>query len=157
MYFKNDYQKEALSNYLKGLQFAKESQNERQIAFGEIQIAYLNNYVGKSAEAVKVLNKYLYHSDILKAPEKQELKLNLADIYMDVDKIDSAKTLIDSGMETIPNDRNSRMFNSYLSLLARYQIKTKNYKKAIENLNESKKFFNDEKNQRNKLYAVVFR
>lgn len=156
LYFKNDYQKEALSNYLKGLQFAKESQNERQIAFGEIQIAYLNNYVGKSAEAVKVLNKYLYHSDILKAPEKQELKLNLADIYMDVDKIDSAKTLIDSGMETIPNDRNSRMFNSYLSLLARYQIKTKNYKKAIENLNESKKFFNDEKNQREINYTLLY-
>ena len=156
LYFKNDYQKEALANYLKGLQFAKESQNERQIAFGEIQIAYLNNYVGKSAEAVKVLRHYLYHSEVLKAPEKEELKLNLADTYLDLNIADSAKIIIDFGMETIPTDRNSRMFNSYLSLLARYHIKTKNYKEAIKNLNKSKKFFNDEKNQREINYTLLY-
>jgi AraC-like DNA-binding protein len=156
LYFRNDNQKEAFSNYLSGLKYAERSNNERQIALGEIQIAYLNNYIGKSAEAIKVLRRYLYHSDCMTDPEKQELQLNLADTYMDINKIDSAKILTDFAMETVRADKKSRLFSSYLSLLSRYDIKTKNYQQAIDNLAKSKKFFDKEKNQRDINYTLLY-
>ena len=59
LHFKFDHLKDALSNYILALKYAKESKNERQIAFAEINIGFLKNSIGKHEEAAKIFSYYL--------------------------------------------------------------------------------------------------
>ncbi|OPB84960.1 helix-turn-helix domain-containing protein [Elizabethkingia ursingii] len=138
--FRHDHQKEALNNYILGLKYAKEKGNKRQIAFAEISIAYLNNYVGKHYEAIKKLRYYLYNAPYLNENELSDIHLNLASTYLDVERVDSAKVLIDKGLQSSRKD-NIYRYNQYLSLLGLYNLKVKKYQDAINNLNKSKEYF----------------
>lgn len=140
LYFRYDHQKEALNNYILGLKYAKEKGNKRQIAFAEISIAYLNNYIGKHYEAAKRLRHYLYNAPYLSEDELSDVHLNLASTYLDIEKLDSAKVLIGEGLESSQKD-NIYRYNQYLSLLGLYNLKIKNYKEAINNLIKSKEHF----------------
>lgn len=140
LYFRYDHQKEALNNYIIGLKYAKEKGNKRQIAFAEISIAYLNNYIGKHYEAPKRLKYYLYNAPYLNDDELSNIHLNLASIYLDIEKLDSAKILIREGIES-SQKVNIYRYNQYLSLLGLYNLKRKNYKEAINNLIKSKDHF----------------
>ncbi|MCY1661030.1 helix-turn-helix domain-containing protein [Chryseobacterium sp. SL1] len=140
LYFRNDHQKEALNNYILGLKYAKEKGNKRQIAFAEISIAYLNNYIGKHYEAAKKLRYYLYNAPYLNENELSDIHLNLTSTYLDIEKLDSAKVLIGEGLKSY-KEENVYRYNQYLSLSGLYNLKIKHYKEAINNLIKSKEYF----------------
>lgn len=140
LFFRYDHQKEALNNYILGLKYAKENGTKRQIAFAEISIAYLNNYIGKHNEAIKKLRFYLYNAPYLTENELSDVHLNLTSSYLDIERTDSAKVLIEEGLQSSQKNNKYR-YNQYLSLLGLYNLKEKNYKAAINNLNRSKKYF----------------
>lgn len=140
LHFRYDHQKEALNNYILGLKYAKEKGNKRQIAFAEISIAYLNNYIGKHYEAAKKLRYYLYNAPYLNENELSDIHLNLTSTYLDIEKLDSAKVLIGEGLEA-HKKKNIYRYNQYLSLFGLYNLKTKHYKEAINNLIKSKEYF----------------
>jgi len=140
LHFRYDHQKEALNNYILGLKYAKEKGNKRQIAFAEISIAYLNNYIGKHYEAAKKLRYYLYNAPYLNENELSDIHLNLTSTYLDIEKLDSAKVLIGEGLEA-HEKKNIYRYNQYLSLFGLYNLKTKHYKEAINNLTKSKEYF----------------
>jgi len=142
LYFRYDRQKEALNNYVIGLKYAKEKGNKRQIAFAEISIAYLNNYIGKHYEAARKLRYYLYNAPYLSESELANIHLNLAGTYLDIERMDSAKALIMDGLKSNKKNNTYRYYE-YLSLLGLYNLKQKNYDTAINNLIKTKKFFID--------------
>lgn len=140
LYLRYDHQKEALNNYILGLKYAKEKRNKRQIAFAEISIAYLNNYIGKHYEAAKKLKYYLYNAPYLSENELSDIHLNLASTYLDIEKMDSAKVLIQEGIQS-SKKTNIYRYNQYLSLFGLYNLKLRNYRVAINELNKSKEYF----------------
>lgn len=140
LHFRYDHQKEALNNYVLGLKHAKEKGNKRQIAFAEISIAYLNNYIGKHYVAAKKLRYYLYNAPYLNENELSDIHLNLTSTYLDIEKLDSAKVLIGQGLESYEK-KNIYRYNQYLSLFGLYNLKAKHYKEAINNLIKSKEYF----------------
>ncbi|ASK31920.1 hypothetical protein CEY12_18200 [Chryseobacterium sp. T16E-39] len=140
IYFRYDHQKEALNNYVLGLKFAQEKGNKRQIAFAEVSIAYLNNYIGKHYEAAKKLRFYLYNAPYLSKNELSDIHLSLASTYLDIEKLDSAKVLIGEGLKSFQKD-NIYRYNQYLSLSGLYNLKVKNYKDAVNNLMSSRQYF----------------
>ncbi|GEN78233.1 helix-turn-helix domain-containing protein [Chryseobacterium hagamense] len=156
LFFRYDHQKEALNNYVIGLKYAKEKGNKRQVAFAETSIAYLNNYIGKHYDAAKKLRYYLYNAPYLSENELANIHLNLASTYLDIEKIDSAKILIIEGLEL--NKRNNiYRYHEYLSLLGLYDLKQKNYDKAIANLNKTKKYFIDSQSDELSInYAILY-
>lgn len=156
LYFKNDDAKNALSNYLLGIKYAKQKGNHKQIALAEIQIAYLNNYIGKHNEEIQILRKYLYNSNLLNSAEKEQIHLNLADAYIEINKIDSAKILIDEGLSKNFTNKNSKFYNAYLSLSAYCDLKTKNYQSSIEKLNKCISFFTKGSETRDIVYSYLY-
>jgi FimV-like protein len=94
------------------LKYAKEKGYKRQIAMANISIAYLNNYIGKHAETAKTLRHYAYNADYMNESERQ-LKLNLADAYIEINKMDSAYILIQEGLQNAEknNDKYGRHQN----------------------------------------------
>lgn len=140
LHFRYDHQKEALNNYILGLKYAKEKGNKRQIAFAEISIAYLNNYIGKHYDAIKKLRYYLYNAPYLNESELSDIHLNLTSTYLDIEKLDSARLLTREGLESY-HEKNIYRYNQYLSLYGLYNLKIKNYKEAINNLVKSKQYF----------------
>lgn len=156
LYFKNDDAKNALSNYLLGIKYAKQKGNHKQIALAEIQIAYLNNYIGKHNEEIQILRKYLYNSNLLNSAEKEQIHLNLADAYIEINKIDSAKILIDEGLSKNFTNKNSKFYNAYLSLSAYCDLKTRNYQSSIEKLNKCISFFTKGSETRDIVYSYLY-
>lgn len=156
LYFKNDDAKNALSNYLLGIKYAKQKGNQKQIALGEIQIAYLNNYIGKHNEEIQILRKYLYNSNLLNSAEKEQIHLNLADAYIEINKIGSAKILINEGLSKNFTNKNSKFYNAYLSLSAYCDLKTKNYQSSIEKLNKCLSFFTKGSETRDIVYSYLY-
>lgn len=156
LYFKNDNQKKALENYVKGLEYAKKKGNRNQIEFVETQIAYLNNYIGKHQEAANSLNNLLHNSKELSGLQKQEIHLNLANTYLDMNKLDSAKVMIADGIEIYSNDKNSRFYNAYLSSYGVYNLKAKNYQNAIDNFNNCIDFFFKGDDKREINYTLMY-
>lgn len=156
LYFKNDDAKNALSNYLLGIKYAKQKGNQKQIALAEIQIAYLNNYIGKHNEEIQILRKYLYNSNLLNSAEKEQIHLNLADAYIEINKIDSAKILIDEGLSKNFTNKKSKFYNAYLSLSAYCDLKTKNYQSSIVKLNKCLSFFTKGSETRDIVYSYLY-
>ena len=141
LYYNADNLKLALENYITALKYAKEKNNKRQIAIADLQIAYLNGYIGKPQEAAKVLKYYYDNSGSLTNEDIQHIQINLVDSYLDIDENKKALTLIEKGLKyTLENHENVR-YHRYLSLLGAYNLKIKNYQKSITNLEKSKHFF----------------
>lgn len=157
LYFKFDNLQAALNNYVLGLKFAKEKGYKRQIAMANISIAYLKNYIGKHSEAVKTLRYYLYNADYLNEDEHTLLKINLADAYIDGNKLDSAYILIQEGLETSKKNKNLYSYYQNLGLLGYYNYSLKKYKLATENLQQCKKYFftAEYKSKRNQNYTLL--
>lgn len=156
LYFKHDDAKNALSNYILGIKYAKQKENHRQIALAEIQIAYLNNYIGKHNEEIQILHKYLYNSNLLNSVEKEQIHLNLADAYIEINKIDSAKILIEEGLSKNFTNKNSKFYNAYLSLSAYCDLKTKNYQSSIDKSNTCLSFFTKGSETRDIVYSYLY-
>lgn len=94
LYYKYDNEKRALNNFVNALKYAKEKNNKRQIGIAEIQIAFLNNYIGKHKEAAKTLQYYYDHPDLLGNQYIDYIRINLADIYLDIKENNKAIQLI---------------------------------------------------------------
>lgn len=158
LYFKNDNLQSALNNYILGLKYAKEKGNKRQIAMAHINIAYLNNYIGKHAETAKVLRHYAYNADYMNEDEKNSLKLNLADAYIEISKMDSAYILIQEGLQDSRKSKNVYRYYQNLGLLGYYNLHSKNYQKAIDGLLECEKYFftNNNGSKRNQHYTLLY-
>ncbi len=141
LYFRSDNPQAALNNYILGLKYAKEKKNKRQIAMANVSIAYLNNYIGKHAETAKTLRYYAYNADYMNQEERQLLKLNLADAYIEINKMDSAYILIQEGLHS--SEKNKNLYGRYqnLGLLGYYYVKQKKYNEAIQNLIPCENFF----------------
>ncbi|WP_426481835.1 helix-turn-helix domain-containing protein [Chryseobacterium sp. R2ACT005] len=158
LYFRNDNLQSALNNYILGLKYAKEKGNKRQIAMAHISIAYLNNYIGKHAETAKVLRHYAYDADYMNEVEKNSLKLNLADAYIEINKMDSAYVLIQSGLQDSKKNNDVYRYYQNLGLLGYYHLHSKNYQKAIDGLLECEKYFftNNSGSKRNQHYTLLY-
>ncbi|MDV7698418.1 helix-turn-helix domain-containing protein [Chryseobacterium soli] len=140
VYFKFNNQKEALNNYIIGLKYAKQKNNKRQIALAETNIAYLNSYIGKDLEAAKVLRYYLDNADYLTENELEKIRINLAECYVEINKLDSASILIKRGLRIFKNKDIYRYYQ-YLGLSGFYNLKNKEYNNAVNDLSQSKKYF----------------
>lgn len=156
LYDQNDKRTEALQNYLEGLKYAKQKNDERQIEFAEIRIAYLNNFIGNHQEAAKSLSKILHNSSYLTNLERQEVHLNLAETYLDLNKLDSAKTMILEGLELNSNNKKSRFYNAYLSSFGVYNLKARNYQNAINTFNQCMDFFVKGDDKREINYSLMY-
>ncbi|UKB84713.1 helix-turn-helix domain-containing protein [Chryseobacterium sp. MEBOG06] len=157
LYFKFDNLQAALNNYVLGLKYAKEKGNKRQIAMANISIAYLKNYIGKHAETAKTLRHYLYNADYLNEDEHNLLKLNLADSYIEINKMDSAFILIQEGLKTAKKNKSVYSYYQNLGLLGYYNFTLKKYNIAIEDLQQCKKYFfsTSYKSKRNQNYTLL--
>lgn len=158
LYFRNDNLQAALNNYILGLKYAKEKGNKRQIAMAHISIAYLNNYIGKHAETAKVLRHYAYDADYMNQDEKNGLKLNLADAYIEINKMDSAYILIKEGLLDSKKNNDVYRYHQNLGMLGYYHLHSKNYQKAIDGLLECEKYFftNNNGSKRNQHYTFLY-
>ena len=157
LYFRNDNLQAALNNYILGLKYAKEKGNKRQIAMAHISIASLNNYIGKHAETAKVLRHYAYDTDYMNEDEQKSLKLNLADAYIEINKMDSAYTLIQEGLLDSRKNKNLYRYYQNLGLLGSYHLHLKNYQKAINALLECEKyFFTNTNDKRDQNYTLLY-
>lgn len=155
VYFKFNNQKEALNNYILGLKYAKQNNNKRQIALAETNIAYLNSYIGKHHEAAKILRYYMDNADYLNENEIEKIRVNLIDAYIEINKLDSANTLINKGLQTFKNE-DSYKYNQYLALSGCYNLKLKRYNNAITDLLQAKKYFLTSDDERNKNYTLLY-
>lgn len=141
LYFDYDNEKLALDNFVIALSYAKENNNKRQIAIADLQIAYLNGYIGKHKETVKVLEYYYGHPEFLTPQDIEHIQISLADAYIDVYDYDNALKLIKKGLSDASKNNEVIRYNKYLILLGRYNLETKNYSNAISNLEICKKYF----------------
>ncbi|AZB01401.1 helix-turn-helix domain-containing protein [Chryseobacterium joostei] len=155
IFFKYDNQKQALDNYIIGLKYAKQKGNKRQIALAETNIAYLNSYVGKHAEAAKVLRYYLVNANYLNENEIEKIRTNLADTYIEINKMDSAKILITEGLQTFKN-ADPYKYHQYLSLLTFYNLKMGKFQAAAESSQNSKQFFLKNGDTRDITYSFFY-
>ncbi|WBV55821.1 helix-turn-helix domain-containing protein [Chryseobacterium daecheongense] len=155
LYFRNDSLKPAFNNYMLGLKFAKEKNNKRQIAFANINIAYLNNYIGKHTEAAKILKFYFDNGIYLNENERNQIHYNLADTYIEINKMDSAKILIQKGIQFSLKNKNTYQYHQYLFLDGFYNLKLKKFNLAIEQLLKCKKFFAKSENDLNINYTLL--
>ncbi|AZA80451.1 hypothetical protein C1637_23040 [Chryseobacterium lactis] len=158
LYYRSNNLQAALNNYLLGLKYAKEKKNKRQIAMADISIAYMNNYIGKHAETAKTLRYYLYNGDYMNEDERNNMRLNLADTYIEINKMDSAYILIQEGLQISKRNKNVYSYHQNLGLLGYYNLQSKKYQKAIDNLLECKKYFFESGNgsKRNENYTLLY-
>ncbi|ROI02610.1 AraC family transcriptional regulator [Chryseobacterium sp. G0240] len=157
LYFRSDNLQAALNNYILGLKYAREKKNKRQVAMADISIAYLNNYIGKHVEAAQTLRSYVYNADYMNQDERKILKLNLADAYIEIDKMDSAYILIQEGLQVSEKNKDLYSHHQNLGLLGYYNLKLKKYNAAIDNLFPCEKFFfgTNGQNKRNQNYTLL--
>ncbi|MDQ0065160.1 helix-turn-helix domain-containing protein [Chryseobacterium lathyri] len=155
VYFKFNNQKEALNNYILGLKYAKQNNNKRQIALAETNIAYLNSYIGKHYEAAKILRYYMDNADYLNENEIEKIRVNLIDAYIEINKLDSANTLINNGLIAFKN-KDPYKYNQYIALSGCYNLKLKRYNSAINDLSRAKKYFFTSDDERNKNYTLLY-
>lgn len=123
----------------------------------DLGIAYLNNYIGKHGETVKTLRYYLYNADYLNVSELNSIKLNLADAYIEVNKTDSAKILIQEGLQFSKKANDTFGYYQNLGMLGYYNLKLKKYQSAVDNLLICQKYFFSESYQskRSQNYTLL--
>lgn len=141
LYYNEDSQKDALENFVSALKYAKENNNKRQIAIADIQIAYLNSYIGKANEAATVLQHYYDNPANLSSQDIEHIRINLADTYLDINENEKAKKLIDEGLLSTQETNDNARYNRYLSILGEYYLRINKYPQAISNLEKCKEYF----------------
>nr|WP_315032754.1 helix-turn-helix transcriptional regulator [uncultured Chryseobacterium sp.] len=142
LYYTNNNLKAALDNYILGLKYAKEQNDKKQIAHANINIAYINNYIGKNIEAAKIFRYYLYHKDdIINDQQSSQMRLALISCYLEMDKLDSANILIKEGQKLASINKNKYEPYLYSYLSGSYDLKTKNYDTAIIKLTAAYDYF----------------
>ena len=155
-YYNDDNLKLALENFITALKYAKEKNNKRQIAIADLQIAYLNGYIGKPQEAIKVLEYYYKHSEYLTDQDMQHIQINLAGVYLDINKNEKAIQLIEKGLKYNLEDNKEARYNRYLSLRGLYNLKIKKYSDAISDLENCNKYFLANKLDFDASYAMLY-
>ncbi|WP_221408189.1 helix-turn-helix domain-containing protein [Chryseobacterium lactis] len=142
LYYTHNNLKAALDNYILGLKYAKEQNDKKQIAYANINIAYINNYIGKNIEAAKVFRYYLYHRDnIIDDQQSSQMRLALISCYLEMNKLDSANILINEGQKLALINKNKYEPYLYSYLSGSYDLKVKNYDTAITKLNNAYNYF----------------
>lgn len=154
LYFKYDYLKKALDNYIIALQYAKDQKDQKQIAYANINIAYLNNYLGKYAEAAKIFRYYLYNpNNITNESQHNQIRVSLINCYIELNKLDSANILIKEGQTSAFTGKSKYSVNQYLYFSGYSNLKQKKYTIAINELAKTYNFFSSI-NDNNANYAL---
>lgn len=154
LYFKYDYLKKALDNYIIALQYAKDQKDQKQIAYANINIAYLNNYLGKYAEAAKTFRYYLYNpNNITNESQHNQIRVSLINCYIELNKLDSANILIKEGQKSPFTGKSKYSVNQYLYFSGYSNLKQKKYTIAINELTKTYNFFSSI-NDNNANYAL---
>lgn len=155
-YYNADNLKLALENFVAALRHAKDKKNRRQIAIADLQIAYLNGYIGKHRETVKVLQHYYKNTELLSKQDIENIRMNLADRYLDIKEYDKSLNLIKEGLNEAQNSGENIRYHKYLNLLGCYYLKTGKFQEAIMNLEKCKIFFIENKLDFDASYALLY-
>ncbi|WP_213276996.1 helix-turn-helix domain-containing protein [Chryseobacterium indologenes] len=135
LYYKYDNLKAALDNYVLGLKYAKEQNDEKQTAYANMNIAYINSYIGKNVEAAKIFRYYLYNrNNITDKYQHNQIRIALISCYLEINKLDSANILIQEGKAFANTNKNSYDLTLYSFLSGKYDLKQKKYNIAITKL-----------------------
>ncbi|OPC31986.1 hypothetical protein BAX97_11905 [Elizabethkingia meningoseptica] len=138
LYYKYDNLKAALDNYILGLKYAKEQKDEKQTAYANMNIAYINSYIGKNIEASKIFRHYLYNkSNIMDDYQYNQMRVALISCYLDINKLDSANILIREGQEFAIRNKNNYDISLYTFLSGIYDLRQKRYEASITKLSEA--------------------
>lgn len=155
LYYKYDNLKPALDNYILGLQYAKRQHDKKQIAYANMNIAYINNYIGKNAEAAKIFRYYLYNDDdIIDDYRHNQMRLALISSYLEMNKLDSANILIKEGQKSIQIGKNKSDPRVYSYLSGAYDLKSKAYNTAIPKLSDAYTYFTSTNENTNAGYVL---
>lgn len=157
LYYKYDNLKAALDNYILGLDYSKRQKNVKQIAYANMNIAYLNSYMGNNKEAAKTFRYYLLNSqNITDEYQHDQMRVSLAYCYIKINKIDSARFFIQEGLHSPFVKKNKYNMNQYLYLSGQLNLKTKNYQTAIAELTKAYNYFSsiNDNNQNFVLYSL---
>lgn len=142
LYYKHDNLKFALDNYVLGLKYAKKQKDEKQIAYANMNIAYLNSYIGKNLEAAKIFRHYLYNgNNITDEYQHNQMRVSLIYCYIELNELDSANILIKEGQASTFTRENIYSFNQYSYYAGYYNLKQKRYKTAIDELSKAYDYF----------------
>lgn len=155
LYSKSNNVKFALDNYILGLQHAKAQKDKKQTAYANMNIAYLNSYIGKNADAAKTFRYYLYNGDdITDESQHNQMRIALISCYLEINKLDSANILIKEGQNSIFVGKNKHKPNSYSYLSGSYDLKSKAYNTAIIKLSDAYTYFTNTNENTNASYAL---
>lgn len=155
LYSKSNNVKFALDNYILGLQHAKAQKDKKQTAYANMNIAYLNSYIGKNADAAKTFRYYLYNGDdITDESQHNQMRIALISCYLEINKLDSANILIKEGQNSIFVGKNKHKPNPYSYLSGSYDLKSKAYNTAIIKLSDAYTYFTNTNENTNASYAL---
>ncbi|WP_250253571.1 helix-turn-helix domain-containing protein [Chryseobacterium sp. Marseille-Q3244] len=155
LYYKHDNLKAALDNYILGLKYAKEQHDEKQTAYANMNIAYINSYIGKNIEAAKTFRYYLYNgNNITDDYQHNQMRIALISCYLEINKLDSANILIKEGQKAILTGKNKQDPNLYSYLSGTYDLKLKAYDTAIIKLSNAYTYFTNNNESTNANYAL---
>lgn len=155
LYYKNDDLKKALENYFISLNYAKQQNDEKQIMYVNLNIAYIDTYMGKNEEAAKIFKQY-YNSKLLSTVENNQTRINLINCYIELNKLDSANILIKEGINISLPTKNKYNISQYSYLSGLSNLKQKKYELAISDLSKAYSYFStiDDTNANYALYAL---
>ncbi|OCA79707.1 hypothetical protein BBH99_05515 [Chryseobacterium contaminans] len=155
LYYKHDNLKKALDNYILGLQYAKAQKDPQQIAYANMDIAYLNSYIGKNADAAKTFRYYLYNgNDITDESQHNQMRISLIYCYIELNKLDSANILIKEGLKAPLAFTNKYVHHQYIYYVGAYNLKLKKYDIAAKNFIAAYKYFSGIQDQ-NMNYSLL--
>ncbi|KAA2217634.1 helix-turn-helix domain-containing protein [Chryseobacterium sediminis] len=157
LYYKYDNLKAALDNYILGLEYSKKHKNLKQIAYANMNIAYLNSYMGRNKEAAKTFRYHLLNSqNITDEYQHDQMRVSLVYCYLKINKIDSANFFIQEGLNSPFVQKNKYNMNQYLYLSGQLNLTTKNYQLAIAELTKAYTYFSsiNDNNQNYVLYSL---
>ncbi|SDQ29306.1 AraC-type DNA-binding protein [Chryseobacterium soldanellicola] len=154
LYYKYDNLKVALDNYILGLQYAKEQKDQKLTSYANMNIAYLNSYIGKNAEAAKTFRYYLYNGkNITDESQHNQMRVSLIYCYIEINKLDSAKLLIKEGLRSQFTNKNKYIVSQYSYYSGYLDLKQKKYKAAIAELSKAYTYYSSI-NDNNANYAL---
>jgi len=157
LYYKYGNLKAALDNYILGLEYSKKQKNVKQIAYANMNIAYLNSYMGRNKEAAKIFRYHLLNSqNITDEYQHDQMRVSLVYCYIKINKIDSAGFFIQEGLNSPFVRKNKYNMNQYLYLSGQLNLATKNYQTAIAELTKAYAYFSsiNDNNQNYVLYSL---
>ncbi|MDC8102349.1 helix-turn-helix domain-containing protein [Chryseobacterium rhizosphaerae] len=155
LYYKHDNLKAALDNYILALKYAKEQNDKKQTAYANMNIAYINSYIGKNAEAAKIFRYYLYNgNNITDDYQHNQMRIALISCYLEINKLDSANILIKEGEKYALVGKNKYDLNSYSYLSGTYDLKLKKYSTAIIKLSNAYTYFTNSNENNNANYSL---